>query len=142
MTWFDVPVYQSFSIIHRNWIWLHHIYEWIEHMIIWKNMSYKSVMHTQKKGRICKLYSLWNNYECRSHLYHIGIRKFMDVNKHNLRIYSKVFQFNHNKRTKTWEQRFMDILCIRPELFRITAIRNIYSNYIYKWKMQTSNAYS
>jgi transposase-like protein len=38
-------------------------------------------------------------------------RKFMGVNKQSLQTYSKTFQLIHNnKRTKTREERFMEIL--------------------------------
>jgi transposase-like protein len=46
-------------------------------------------------------------HECRSNLYQIWIRKFMGINKYNLQLYSNVFQFIHNNRTKEREQRFM-----------------------------------
>jgi transposase-like protein len=34
----------------------------------------------------------------------------MGVNKHNLQMYSKTFQFIHNNGTKTREERFAEIL--------------------------------
>ncbi len=53
-----------------------------------------------------------NNCECRSNLYQLWIRKLMGVNQYNFETYSKTFQFihNNNKRIKTREERFMEIL--------------------------------
>jgi transposase-like protein len=53
-----------------------------------------------------------NNWECRSNLYQIWMKKFMGVNKHNLQTYSKTFQFIQNNRrgTKTRKERFLEIL--------------------------------
>ncbi|MDR4511012.1 MAG: hypothetical protein MRJ93_04830 [Nitrososphaeraceae archaeon] len=53
-----------------------------------------------------------NNCECGSNLYQIWTRKFMGVNKYNLQVHSKTIQFIHkNRRIKTREERFMEILC-------------------------------
>jgi transposase-like protein len=72
---------------------------------------YKSVIHSQKEYTNGN--GLRNNCECRNNPYQIWIRKFKGVNKYSLKVYSKVFQFIHNNRTKTREQRFMQILCYR-----------------------------
>lgn len=52
-----------------------------------------------------------NNCECRSNLCQLWLKKFMGVNKHNLQAYVKSFQFVHNGRNKTREERFRDVLC-------------------------------
>ncbi|MEO9295538.1 MAG: transposase [Nitrososphaera sp.] len=53
-----------------------------------------------------------NNCECsRSNLCQMWLRKFMGVNRHNMQAYMKSFQFVHNLRDKTREERFRRILC-------------------------------
>ena len=69
---------------------------------------HKSVKHSEKEYVNGNIHV--NNCECRSNLYQLWIRKFMGVNKHNLQTYSKTFQFIHNNRTKTREERFKGIL--------------------------------
>lgn len=70
---------------------------------------HKSVNHSEKEYANGIVHV--NNCECRSNLYQLWMRKFMGVNKHNLETYSKTFQFIHNnKRTKTREERFVEIL--------------------------------
>jgi transposase-like protein len=69
---------------------------------------HKSVKHSEKEYVNGTIHV--NNCECRSNLYQLWIRKFMGVNKHNLQTYSKTFQFIHNNRTKTREERFKGIL--------------------------------
>jgi transposase-like protein len=70
---------------------------------------HKTVNHSEKEYANGIVHV--NNCECRSNLYQIWIRKFMGVNKHNLQTYSKTFQFIHNNRTKSREERFMIVLC-------------------------------
>jgi transposase-like protein len=70
---------------------------------------HKSVNHSEKEYANGEVHV--NNCECGSNLYQIWMRKFMGVNKHNLQMYSKTFQFIHNSRIKTREERFMEILC-------------------------------
>ena len=41
-----------------------------------------------------------NNCECRSNLYQLWMAKFMGINKHNLQVYTKTFEFIHNTRRK------------------------------------------
>lgn len=52
-----------------------------------------------------------NNCECRSNLCQLWLKKFMGVNRYNLQAYVKSFQFVHNLRDKTREERFRRILC-------------------------------
>lgn len=52
-----------------------------------------------------------NNCECRSNLCQLWLKKFMGVNRHNLQAYVKSFQFVHNLRNRTREERFRLILC-------------------------------
>jgi len=70
---------------------------------------HKNVTHSQKEYANGSIHV--NNCESRSNLYQIWIRKFMVVNKYNLQVYSKAFQFIHNNRTKTRKKRFIEILC-------------------------------
>lgn len=72
---------------------------------------HKHVNHSQKDYARGNIHV--NNCECRSNLYQLWIRKFMGINKYNLQVYSKAFQFIHNVRRKTHrrEERFKQILC-------------------------------
>jgi transposase-like protein len=116
MTYFDVPVHKSLLDIVCNRVQYgstiftdeYRAYDSLEehHGFIHN----KSVNHSQKEYASGIVHV--NNCECRSNLYQLWIRKFMGVNKYNLQTYSKTFQFIHNnKRTKTREERFMEILC-------------------------------
>jgi transposase-like protein len=69
----------------------------------------KSVNHLEKEYANGTIHV--NNCECRRNLYQLWIRKFMGINMYNLQTYSKTFEFIHNNRTKTREERFMEILC-------------------------------
>ena len=82
-------------------------------MTNWKNMvSYKkSVMDSQKEYANGIIHV--NNCECRSNIYQLWIRKFMAENKYNLHVHFRIFQFIHNNRTKTRDERFMEILFSR-----------------------------
>ena len=115
ITYFDVPIRQSHLDIICNRVEYgstvftdeYRAYDQLEE----HDFIHKSVIHSQKeyaKGTIHV-----NNCECRSNLYQIWIRKFIGVNKYNLQTYSKTFRFIHNNRTKTREQRFMEILFCR-----------------------------
>lgn len=53
-----------------------------------------------------------NNCECRTNLFKLWLSKFMGVNKFNLSIYAKTFQFLHNNRHLDSYQKFMSILSI------------------------------
>ena len=114
MTYFDVPVHQSLldDIVCKNVEYgstiftdEYRAYDQLEE----HGFIHKSVIHSQKEYATGTIHV--NNCECRSNLYQIWIRKFMGVNKYNLQAYSKTFQFIHNNRTKTREERFMEILC-------------------------------
>jgi transposase-like protein len=113
MTCFDVPVLQSLLDIictrveYGSTIFTdeYRVYDQLEE----HGFIHKSVNHSQKEYTNGTIHV--NNCECRSNLYQLWIRKFMGVNKYNLQTYSKTFQFIHNNRTKTREERFMEILC-------------------------------
>ena len=115
MTYFDVPVQQSLLDIictrveYGSTIFTdeYRAYDHLEE----HGFMHKSVTHSQKEYANGTIHV--NNCECRSNLYQLWIRKFMGVNKYNLQVYSKTFQFIHNNRTKTREQRFMEILFCR-----------------------------
>ena len=113
MTYFDVPLRQSLLDIictrveYGSTVFTdeYRAYDQLEE----HGFIHKSVIHSQKEYANDIVHV--NNCECRSNLYQLWIRKFMGVNKYNLQVYSKTFQFIHNNRTKTREQRFMEILC-------------------------------
>jgi transposase len=113
LTYFDVPVQQSLLEIvcsrvkYGSAIFTdeYRAYDQLEE----HGFVHKSVIHSQKEYANGTIHV--NNCECRSNLYQLWIRKFMGVNKYNLQIYSRTFQFIHNNRTKTREERFMEILC-------------------------------
>lgn len=113
MTYFDVPVKKSLlemvcnNVEYGSTIFTdeYRAYDSLEE----HGFIHKSVNHSEKEYANGIVHV--NNCECRSNLYQIWIRKFMGVNKHNLKTYSKTFQFIHNSRTKTRKERFMEILC-------------------------------
>jgi len=116
LTYFDVPVLQSLLDIicsrveYGSTVFTdeYRAYDQLEE----HGFIHKCVTHSQKEYANGIIHV--NNCECRSNLYQLWIRKFMGVNKYNLQVYSKVFQFIHNnRRTKTREQRFMEILCYK-----------------------------
>jgi transposase-like protein len=53
-----------------------------------------------------------NNCECRTNLFKLWLSKFMGVNKFNLHLYAKTFQFLHNHRHLDIYQKFMEILSV------------------------------
>ena len=115
MTYFDVPIHQSLLDIvcsrvkYGSTVYTdeYRAYDRLEE----HGFIHKSVMHSQKEYANGNVHV--NNCECRSNLYQLWIRKFMGVNKYNLQTYSKTFEFIHNNRTKTREERFMEILFCR-----------------------------
>jgi transposase-like protein len=64
-----------------------------------KKYGFIQVCHSQKEYTRGDVHV--NDCECRSNLYQLWIAKFMGVNKHNLQIYTKTFEFIHNVRRKT-----------------------------------------
>ena len=113
MTYFDVPVDKSLiDLICKNVGYGSTIFtdEYSAYNQLQKHgFIHESVNHSQKEYANGIVHV--NNCECRSNLYQLWMRKFMGVNKHNLQTYSKTFQFIHNnKRTKTREERFIEIL--------------------------------
>ena len=113
MTYFDVPVDKSLiDIVCKNvgygstvFTDEYRVYDSLEE----HGFIHKSVKHSEKEYANGIVHV--NNCECRSNLYPLWLRKFMDVNKHILQTYSKTFQLIHNnKRTKTRKKRFMEIL--------------------------------
>ncbi len=112
-TYFDVPVKKSLidsvckNIKYGSTVFTdeYKAYDSLEE----HGFIHESVNHSEKEYANGIVHV--NNCECRSNLYQIWMRKFMGVNKHNLETYSKTFQFVHNnKRTKTREERFVEIL--------------------------------
>jgi len=113
MTYFDVPVDKSLiDLICKNVGYGSTIFtdEYSAYNQLQNHgFIHESVNHSEKEYANGIVHV--NNCECRSNLYQIWMRKFMGVNKHNLQTYSKTFQFIHNnKRTKTREERFVEIL--------------------------------
>ncbi len=53
-----------------------------------------------------------NNCECRTNLFKLWLAKFMGVNKFNLQLYAKTFQFLHNHRDLDGYEKFMKVLSI------------------------------
>ncbi len=53
-----------------------------------------------------------NNCECRTNLFKLWLGKFMGVNKYNLHLYAKTFQFLHNNRHLDDWAKFMRILSV------------------------------
>jgi len=53
-----------------------------------------------------------NNCECRTNLLKLWLSKFMGVNKFNLHLYAKTFQFVHNNRHLDGYEKFMKVLSI------------------------------
>jgi len=112
LTYFDVPVKKSLLDIVCNRVRYgstvftdeYRAYDSLEE----HGFIHESVNHSEKEYANGAIHV--NNCECRSNLYQIWMRKFMGVNKHNLKTYSKTFQFIHNNRTKTRKERFMEIL--------------------------------
>ncbi len=112
MTYFDVPVHKSILDIvcsrvkYGSTIFTdeYRAYDQLEE----HGFIHKRIMHS-KKEYVDGIVHV-NNCECRSNLYQLWIRKFMGVNKYNLQVYSKTFQFIHNNRAKTREERFIEIL--------------------------------
>ena len=112
LTYFDIPVDQSLldivckNIKYGSTIFTdeYRVYDPLEE----HGFIHKSVKHSEKEYANGIIHV--NNCECRSNLYQLWIRKFMGVNKYNLQTYSKTFQFIHNNRAKTREERFMGIL--------------------------------
>ena len=112
MTYFDVPMKKSLlDTVCKNVEYGSTIFtdEYNAYNQLQKHgFIHESVNHSEKEYANGIVHV--NNCECRSNLYQLWIRKFMGVNKHNLQTYSKTFQFIHNNRTKTREERFMEVL--------------------------------
>ena len=53
-----------------------------------------------------------NNCECRANLLKQWLSKFMGLNKFNLELYVKTFQFLHNSRHLNVCERFMRVLSV------------------------------
>lgn len=73
-----------------------------------------------------------NNCECRTNLFRIWLAKFMGVNKYNLHLYVKTFQFLHNIRELDDHAKFMRILSVIviATTFYIMSDRNLFSNIV------------
>jgi transposase-like protein len=76
-------------------------------------MDSKESLYAIQKERECARGEVHvNNCECRINLYKLWMRKFMGVNKYNLKAYSKTFEHVLSSRTsgKTREERFLRVL--------------------------------
>lgn len=75
-----------------------------------------------------------NNCECRTNLFKMWLAKFMGVNKFNLHIYAKTFQFLHNNRHLDGCEKFMRILSVLviATTFYIMSVRFICTVVLYR----------
>jgi len=72
--------------------------------------KHQSVSHSSREYARCDVHV--NNCECRTNLFKLWLSKFMGVNKFNLPVYAKTFQFLHNNRHLDSYEKFMTILSI------------------------------
>ena len=105
MTYFDVhDTKQSLiSKIRRLIDCHHHTKVYTDEYLAYENLKkygfvHKQVCHSQKEYARGDVHV--NNCECRSNLYQLSMAKFMGINKHNLQVYTKTFEFIHNIRRK------------------------------------------
>lgn len=105
MTYFDVHnTKQSLiSKIRRLINCHHHTKVYTDEYLAYRNLKkygfvHKQVCHSQKEYARGDVHV--NNCECRSNLYQLWMAKFMGINKHNLQVYTKTFEFIHNIRRK------------------------------------------
>ena len=103
MTYFDVhDTKQSLISKIRRLIDCHrHTKVYTDEYLAYENLKYglhKQVCHSQKEYARGDVHV--NNCECRSNLYQLWMAKFMGINKHNLQVYTKTFEFIHNIRRK------------------------------------------
>ena len=108
MTYFDVhDTKQSLiSKIRRLIDCHHHTKVYTDEYLAYENLKkygfvHKQVCHSQKEYARGNVHV--NNCECRSNLYQLWMAKFMGINKHNLQVYTKTFQFIHNIRERLIE---------------------------------------
>ena len=92
------------SKVHRLVDCHHHTKVYTDEFLAYENLKkygfiHKQICHSQKEYTRGDVHV--NDCECRSNLYQLWIAKFMGVNKHNLQIYTKTFEFIHNVRRKT-----------------------------------------
>ena len=106
MTYFDVHnTKQSLiSKIRRLINCHHHTKVYTDEYLAYENLKkygfvHKQVCHSLKEYARGDVHV--NNCECRSNLYQLWMAKFMGINKHNLQVYTKTFEFIHNTRRKT-----------------------------------------
>jgi len=72
--------------------------------------KHQSVSHSSKEYARCDVHV--NNCECRTNLFKLWLSKFMGVNKFNLPVYAKTFQFLHNNRHLDSYSKFMRVLSV------------------------------
>lgn len=113
MTVFDVPVQQPLvdvvcgSVSYGSTVYTdeYRAYDQLqEHGFVHECVSHSGKEYARGDVHV-------NNCECRSNLCQLWLKKFMGVNRYNLQAYVKSFQFVHNNRNVSREERFMQILC-------------------------------
>jgi transposase len=87
--------------------------------------KHESVSHSSREYSGCDVHV--NNCECKTNLLKLWLSKFMGINKYNLHLYAKTFQFLHNNRHLDSYSKFMRILSVLV----IATIFYIMSDIIY-----------
>ncbi len=72
--------------------------------------EHESVCHSS--GEYARAEIHVNNCECRTNLFKLWLSKFMGVNKFNLHLYAKTFEFLHNHRHLDGYEKFVKVLSI------------------------------
>ena len=72
--------------------------------------EHESVSHSGKEYARGEVHV--NNCECKTNLFKLWLAKFMGVNKFNLHLYAKTFQFLHNNRHLDSYGKFMKVLSV------------------------------
>jgi transposase-like protein len=72
--------------------------------------KHQSVSHSSKEYARGDVHT--NNCECRTNLFKLWLSKFMGVNKFNMHLYAKTFQFVHNNRDLDSHSKFMKVLSV------------------------------
>ena len=87
---------------------------------------HESVCHSSKEYARGDVHV--NNCECSS-LFQLWLPKFMGVNKFNLQVYAKTFQFLHNKEYLDSSEKFLKILSILVIATILYIISGSYAHY-------------
>jgi transposase-like protein len=114
-TLFDVPVhYDSItSLVCKTTGYGSTVYtdDYVAYLALKEHgFKHQSVSHSNKEYARDDVHV--NNYERRTNLFKLWLSKFMGVNKFNLPIYAKTFQFLHNNRHLDIYEKFMTILSV------------------------------